>query len=104
MDNIAREGEYTYEKFPIQITYNTVALLSLFTLNNGNFSDLEDCWVWHYDDPREMAKSAAKQFIDRLEKHYNVVFLIALRNAITDRLKKDDEQFGTNHANKDEII
>ena len=83
------------ERYPIMITYNTIALLTLYHHNTNTFQDL---WAMDYDDPMLISKNAAKQFVERLEDHWNAIFLMDLRDEINATLKKNDDEYGTKFA------
>lgn len=97
MSNIS---ELKVERYPIMINYSTCALLTLYHSASTSFTDL---WAMDYDDPMLLSKNAARQFIDRLEDHYNAIFLQDLRDAITERLDADDEKWGSSHAKESNL-
>jgi hypothetical protein len=50
----------------------------------------------HLREDLKTHKHAAKQFVDQLEDHWTASFMMALRDAINDELKKNDKECGTN--------
>lgn len=90
---------YKIEKYPIIIGHGVIATLNLYHINHDWLKDL---WLIEYEDPQEIAESAAKQLVDRLEDHWTPYFLMSLKKEIIEKLKEHDETFGTKF--NDEIM
>lgn len=76
------------EKHPIYLDRNTSAFIHIFTRPD----DLEELsWMTDSDlfnlNEEELAKDAARQFIDQLQERWTPRFLMALREEINRRLK-----------------
>jgi len=74
------------KRFPIYLNRHTVALIHIFTRPD----ELEDLWITDYpmynENYEDVAKNAAKQFIDQLQGRWTPRFLKALRDEIEQRL------------------
>jgi hypothetical protein len=85
-----------YERSLIQINPHTVVLLQLFHSSNHI---VDACWLsdcsMHLREDLKTHKHAAKQFVDQLEDHWTALFMMALRDAINNELKKNDKKYGT---------
>lgn len=96
MDDSGEEFQFDkVRRTPIVLTPHTVMLVQLFTMKEDNLSDM---WSWGQTDPWEDQKAAAEQFLEQLEDQWTPAFLISLRRAITDKLAKQDEKYGTKFA------
>ena len=78
-----------YKRFPVLINKNTVMVVHVFTRHDC----LEDIWMYdceHVHKQETNHTNEAKQFIDQLEGLCTPRFLMNLRDAITDKLSKED--------------
>jgi hypothetical protein len=94
-DETTKTDGVDIERVPILINEHTVALLTLYT---KDYDKLDDVWAWDYCNAHETAQSASKQFLAALEDHWSPAFLMALRDEITTKLRKHDEECGTKFA------
>jgi hypothetical protein len=92
-----------YERFPVQISPDTIVVLHLFHQSNRNF--FEDCWetdcAAKLREDLQTHTKAARQFIDQLEDHWTPLFMMTLRDEIDKELKDHDKKYGTSFAKKD---
>lgn len=84
---------------PILLGESTVMLIQLFHVKTHNLSD---CWAWDYIDALSTIENAAAQLIAQLEDHWSPAFLMALRKAITEKLRQHDSECGTEFASRDQ--
>ena len=79
---------------PIRITDGTVMHVRLF------HSDcrLGDIWAEEHVDGHAQSVEAAKLLVAQLGDYCNGAFLMALREAVNDKLREHDAQYGTHWA------
>ncbi|MFB3926606.1 MAG: hypothetical protein ACE14T_11190 [Syntrophales bacterium] len=83
-----------YERHPIFIHKNAVAVINIYTRHDciEDIFTVAECY--HDSDHVQQAQ----QFIDQMENHWTPAFLMALRDAITERLHQHDADYGTDFA------
>lgn len=85
---------------PVMMTQNTCLHIRLFHAKSG-FAGI---WAQEWVDKRASAEKAANLMIDQLGGYWNAAFLVALRVAITNRLRDHDNKYGTTWAEYDETL
>jgi hypothetical protein len=97
---MADEEDVAVRRYPIMLTEHCIALITLFI---KPYDRLDDLWTYDYlETAQNKPKFAAEEFVRQLEDQYTPAFLMALRKAITDKLKEDDKRYGTNFAERNE--
>lgn len=80
-------------RFPIILNKHSVAVIHVFTRHDC----IEDMWMSDciHNDQHEWQKQGATQMIEQLGDYWTPAFLMALREAITKKLKEYDAECGT---------
>lgn len=84
-------------RVPIALGQHAIALLTLFKLPHDH---IDDMWAldWLQEEAHTQHKRSSQQLIDAMEGHWSPVFLMALRDRITETLTEHDKECGTSWA------